>query len=114
MDFTLTVVVLVTFLFSGAVKLFGVPQSVAIRDQLGVSPGLWRLIGVLEWLAVAGILVGSKVPLIGTLALVGLVLLMVGATASRLRVRDSAVMIALDVAVLALVVVTLLRQLGQV
>lgn len=110
-DHVLAILIAVIFLFSGAVKIFGVPQSLAIRDHLGMSPGLWRAIGVLEWLAVAGIVVGTRVPVIGTLALVGLAFLMAGAMTARLRVRDAAWAIAMDVVVFALVVVTLVRHL---
>ena len=110
-DHVLAILVAVIFLFSGAVKVFGVPQSLAIRDHLGISSDLWRAIGVLEWLGVAGIVMGTRVPLIGTLALVGLAFLMVGAMTARLRVRDAAWAITLDVIVFGLVAVTLVRQL---
>ena len=109
----LAILIAVTFLFSGAIKVLGVPQSLAVRDHLGISPGLWRTIGVLEWLGVVGILMGTHIPLIGTLALVGLALLMVGAMSARLRVRDAAWAVAMDVVVFALVAVTLVRHLPQ-
>lgn len=110
-DHVLVVLVAVTFLFSGAVKILGVPQSLAVRDHLGVSPGLWRAIGVLEWLGVAGLVVGTRIPTIGTLALIGLAFLMVGAMTARLRVRDAAWAIAMDVVVFGLVAFALARHL---
>src|SRR5205809_3758525 len=36
------------FLSAAGMKLAGVPQSLEIRDHLGVAPAQWRLIGVLE------------------------------------------------------------------
>jgi hypothetical protein len=110
-DHVLAILIAVIFLFSGAVKILGVPQSVAVRDHLGISPGLWRTVGALEWLGVTGLVVGTRVPILGTLALVGLAFLMVGAMTSRLRVRDAAWAIAMDVVVFGLVVVALVRHL---
>ncbi|GAA3802472.1 DoxX family protein [Nocardioides panacisoli] len=107
MDTLLSILVAATFLFSGSIKVFGVPQSLAVRDHLGVPPGLWRLIGVLELLGAVGVLVGLGVGWVGTAALVGLAVLMIGALGSRLRVRDTAVMLAVDVMTLALVVAAL-------
>ena len=74
------------------------------RERFGMSPMLWRTIGVLELAGVAGLLAGIAVPLLGVAAGVGLALLMVGAAASRVRVRDPIPMVAVDVVVLALVV----------
>lgn len=112
MDVVLAVLVAATFAVTGGVKVLGVPQSLAIRDQLGLAPGLWRVIGTLELLGAAGVLVGLAVPVLGTLALLGLVGLMLGAIVSRVRVHDTALMIGLDVVVLALVVVTLVVHLA--
>ncbi len=111
MDTVLAVLVAVTFAVTGGVKVLGVKQSLEIRDQLGIEPELWRIIGALELLGATGVALGLAAPIVGTAALCGLVLLMVGAIVSRLRVHDSPVMIALDVAVLALVVVTLVVHL---
>ena len=44
----LSAFVAVACLGSGAVKIAGAKQSLQIRDQLGVSATLWRVIGVLE------------------------------------------------------------------
>ncbi|MET7332197.1 DoxX family protein [Nonomuraea sp. NPDC005650] len=90
------------FVGTGGIKVLGLPQSLAIRDHLGLRPGLWRLIGVCESAGGAGLLVGLAVPLLGVAASIGLVVLMVGAIVSRIRVSDSAATISVDVLVLAL------------
>jgi hypothetical protein len=43
-----TIVLAALFAFASAIKLLGVPRSSAIRDHLGVSPALWRVIGLLD------------------------------------------------------------------
>ncbi|GAA1560493.1 hypothetical protein GCM10009804_16590 [Kribbella hippodromi] len=102
----LAIVVGVLFIVTGGVKVLGVRQSLAVRDHLGMAPQLWRLIGLLELAGAAGVLIGLKLTVLGVLAAIGLTLLMLGAIASRVKVRDSALMIAADVVVLALVVTT--------
>jgi len=94
------------FLVTGGVKVLGVRQSLEIRDHFGIGAGQWRIIGTLETAGAVGVLIGIAVPALGVLAAVGLAALMIGAIASRIRVKDSVVMIAGDVTVLALVVVT--------
>jgi DoxX-like family len=100
----LTVVLAVVFLISAGMKLLAVPYSVRNRDRFGLSPSLWRTIGVLELAGVAGLFVGAAVPLLGAAAGIGLGLLMVGAAATRVRARDPLVLVLADVVVLALVV----------
>jgi uncharacterized membrane protein YphA (DoxX/SURF4 family) len=100
----LTVVLALVFLASGGMKVLGLPYSVRHRDRFGFSPLLWRTIGVLELAAVAGLFVGIAVPVLGVAAGVGLALLMVGATATRLRAHDPVDQVLGDVAVFALVV----------
>ena len=77
------------FAFAGSIKLLGVKQSLAIRDHLGISPSQWRIIGVLEWAGVAGVLAGLAWSPIGIAAAVGLTLLSVGAIVSHVRSSDS-------------------------
>jgi hypothetical protein len=96
------------FLVTGGVKVLGVPQSLAIRDHFGMSPNLWRTVGVLESAGAVGVLLGIAVTPLGLVALVGLALLMCGAIASRLRVHDPVLMVLSDVAVLGLVIATAL------
>ncbi|MGW0201678.1 DoxX family protein [Nonomuraea sp. NPDC003201] len=93
------------FLGTGGVKVLSLPQSLAIRDHLGLRPRLWQLIGVCESAGGLGLLAGLVVPLLGVAASIGLVMLMAGAIISRIRVSDSAATISVDVLVLALVAV---------
>ncbi len=100
----LTVVLAVVFVLSAGMKLVALPYSVRNRDRFGMSPSLWRAIAALELAGVAGLFVGIAVPLLGVLAGVGLALLMVGATVTRVRAHDPVVQVLGDVVVLALVV----------
>jgi len=100
----LTVLLALVFLASAGMKLLGLGSSVRNRDRFGLSPVLWRTIGLLELAGVAGILLGLAVPVLGVIAGIGLGLLLVGAAATRLRVHDPAAALLGDVAVLALVI----------
>jgi uncharacterized membrane protein YphA (DoxX/SURF4 family) len=84
----LTAFLAVAFLGSGAVKLAGAKRSLQIRDQLGVSAALWRVIGALEIAGAAGLAIGLVLPMLGVAAAAGLSLLMVGAIAAHARARD--------------------------
>jgi hypothetical protein len=57
-------------------------------EHAGFSVSAYRRIGALEILAVAGLLVGAFVPVIGALAAVGLLLLLGGAVLVHLRNGD--------------------------
>ena len=83
-----TILLAVLFTFSSSIKLLGVPQSLAIRDHLGVRPVQWRVIGALELAGVVGVLVGLVWAPIGIAAAIGLALLSVGAVAFHLRAAD--------------------------
>jgi uncharacterized membrane protein YphA (DoxX/SURF4 family) len=107
----LAIVVAVTFVFTGGIKVFDVPASLEIRDSLDVPPGLWRVIGVLEWLGAAGVAVGLAYRPLGLAAAVGLTGLLLGAMSTRVRAarrhgRSEATGIALDVGTFALAAVT--------
>jgi hypothetical protein len=77
------------FGFSSLIKLFGVRQSLAIRDHLGVKPTQWRVIGLLELAGVAGVLAGLGWAPIGVAAAIGLGLLSLGAIAFHVRASDT-------------------------
>jgi hypothetical protein len=87
-----TVLLAAMFAFASSIKLFGVRQSLEIRDHLGISANPWRVIGVLELAGVVGVLVGLVWcrPL-GIAAAAGLALLSVGAIVSHLRAKDEVV-----------------------
>lgn len=59
-------------------------------DRLGVSTRLARLIGVLEILGAAGLVIGLWIGPLGIAAAAGLVLLMTGAVIYHVRARDTA------------------------
>jgi hypothetical protein len=81
----LAIVVIILFTLTGALKIFRVPASLEIRDALDVPPGLWTLIGVLEWLGVAGVVAGFWYHALGLAACIGFSCLLVGALLTRLR-----------------------------
>ena len=105
-----TVVLAILFAFSSSIKLLGAPQSLAIRDHLGVSPTVWRLIGVCELAGVIGVLAGLAWPPIGIAAAIGLALLSVGAVAFHLRASDGIVKTAPAVLGILLAVATAILQ----
>jgi hypothetical protein len=95
----------VAFAAAGSAKLAAVP---AMRDRaahVGFSVSAYRWIGLLEVLAVLGLLVGVFVPLIGALAAAGLLMLLGGALVTHLRngdgVREIAPAIVLGLVTLA-------------
>jgi DoxX-like family len=98
--------------FAGLIKVVGLPQSLTIRDHLGVKPVQWRLIGSLELAAVAGVLIGLSWPPIGVAAAVGAALLLLGAIGFHARASDSAADTAPAVIGLGLAVATAILQSG--
>ena len=98
------------FAFAGLIKLFGVRQSLAIRDHLGVKPVQWRVIGLLELAGVAGVLVGLVWAPIGVAAAIGLALLVSGAIVFHVRASDSVADTAPAVIGLGLAVATAILQ----
>jgi len=110
------VLTVVIFALSGAVKLFGVKASLEQRDALAVPPGLWRTIGVLELLGVLGV-AGAWFRLLpvwlGEAAAVGFILLILGATLTRLRAKSPAGLILMDLVTLVLAILTLVVLRGR-
>jgi hypothetical protein len=103
--FVLASVVGLLFICTGAVKLVGVPFSLAMRDHLGVSVNLWRIIGALEVLGGMGVIIGIAVEWLQILTYGCLAALMVGALMYRFRAKDGIVWIGADLGTLAFVVV---------
>jgi DoxX-like family len=81
-------VLVLAFGLLGSAKLAAVPAMRARAQHVGYSVDAYRRIGVLEILAVLGILVGAAVPVIGALAGTGLILLLGGAVVIHLRNGD--------------------------
>jgi len=105
-----TILLAALFTFASAIKLFGVPQSLAVRDHLGISPALWRSIGLLELAGVVGVLAGLAWAPIGVAAAVGLALLSVGAVVSHVRASDGLADTAPAVIAVALAAATAVLQ----
>jgi DoxX-like family len=78
----------IAFAVLGSAKLAAVPAMRARAQHVGFSVSAYRRIGLLEVLAVLGLLVGVFVPLIGALAAAGLLMLLGGALVAHLRNRD--------------------------
>ncbi|MFI6812995.1 DoxX family protein [Nonomuraea sp. NPDC050328] len=85
---TLSVILAISFLGSGAMKLFGQAKVVAGLKELGVSRQMTAVIGALELAASAGLLIGIAVRWLGVAAAGGLVLLMIGAVVTHVRAGD--------------------------
>ena len=103
----------VAFAALGSAKLAAVPAMRTRAEHVGFSVSAYRRIGLLEVLAVFGLLLGAFVPLIGALAAAGLLMLLGGALVTHLRNGDGMREIAPAV-VLGLVTLTyLLLVLGD-
>ena len=109
----LTVILAAVFLSTAVPKLAGKAQMRQRMDHLGVSPGLTRVLGVLELAAVAGLLLGLLWAPLGIAAAVGIALQMVGAVVYHARAKDPAAEtltpVIFAVAAVALVVLHVLK-----
>ncbi|MPY56017.1 DoxX family protein [Streptomyces spongiae] len=85
----------------GLAKIAAVPFMRQAAAHLGMSPGLYRVIGTLEVAGAAGLLLGLASAPLGVAAAAGLAVLMVAAAVVHLRHGDPPVQ-ALPAAVLAL------------
>lgn len=79
---------IIAFATLGSAKLAAVPAMRSRAAHVGFSVATYRRIGLLEVLAVLGILVGAAIPAIGVVAAAGLVLLLGGAIVAHLRNGD--------------------------
>jgi hypothetical protein len=100
-------------LFSGSRKLAGGKAVTDEAAHLGVPVRAYRLIGVAEAAAAAGLLIGLAWAGLGVAAAAGLVLLMSGALISHIRVGDAAGRWAPAAVLAVLAVVTLLLRIGS-
>jgi hypothetical protein len=84
----LAALLVIAFTITGAAKLAAVPAMRARAEHVGFSVAGYRRIGLLEILAVLGLVVGAFIPVIGALAAVGLLMLLGGALITHLRNGD--------------------------
>jgi hypothetical protein len=105
-----TILLALLFAFASSIKLVGARQSLEVRDHLGVTPTLWRVIGALELAGVVGVLVGLAWAPLGVAAAIGLALLSVGAVAYHVRASDGFVLMAPAVLAIVLAVATAILQ----
>jgi DoxX-like protein len=99
---------LLAFLFGAAAagKLTKMRSELDKARKLKISWPRYRLIAVPEAAAAAGLLAGLGIAPLGIAAAIGLVALMAGALAFRIRVRDTIPFLAGDAAILALAAAT--------
>ena len=99
-------ILVVAFAALGSAKLAAVPAMRARAEHVGFSVSSYRGIGLLEVLAVVGLLAGAFVPVLGALAAGGLLSLVGGAVVVHLRngdgVREIAPALVLGVLTLSL------------
>jgi putative oxidoreductase len=77
------------FVLIGCLTLVGQKKIVENFRRFGYPQWFRKVIGILEALGGAGLLIGIWMPFLAGLASAGLVLVMLGAIASHLRARDS-------------------------
>lgn len=83
-----SVLLVVVFVFSGVRKIPGAATAATEAEHLHLPLAGYRLIGVAEVLGAAGLLVGIACAPLGVLAAGALVVLMIGAVGTHLRVHD--------------------------
>jgi hypothetical protein len=75
-------------IFSAACDFVRYKQISLAMARAGVPDSWMNTLGILKFAGALGLLVGIRVPLVGTAAALGLVLFFVGAIATHLRARD--------------------------
>jgi hypothetical protein len=105
---------LLVFAFGGAAigKLVRQKQQVRTAEKLRIPWRRYRLIGVLEGAASAGLLLGYARGPLAVAPAIGLALLMAGALAFRVRVHDSVGFLFGDAVLLVLAVATAVLRLA--
>ncbi|NNG35197.1 DoxX family protein [Nakamurella aerolata] len=102
------------FIGAGLGKLRRAEPVTGVLVRLGVSPGLQRMVGVLEVLGGIAAIVGFWLQPLGIIATSGLVLMMIGALVFHVRARDSFKEMSGAVYLLVLSVVVLIFQIVTV
>lgn len=94
------------YAIGGAGKLLSASQQVKTAEHLNIPWPRFRLIGIAELSASGGLLTGLAITPLGVAAAGGLVLLMAGALAFRLRAHDKPVFLLGDTMFLLLAAAT--------
>jgi hypothetical protein len=100
------------FVFGSAAvgKLLRQRQQVQTAEKLRIRWNRYRWIGVPEGAASIGLLTGYAIASVGAAAAIGLVLVMAGALAFRLRVHDAVGFLLGDAVLLALAAATVVLR----
>ena len=109
----LSCVLALFYAIGGTGKLLGARQQIQTAEHLGIPWSRFRLIGISELSASGGLLAGLAITPLGFAAACGLVLLMTGALAFRLRVRDKPVFLLGDAMFLLLAAATAVVRLAS-
>jgi hypothetical protein len=83
-----TVLAAAANIFSATLDFIRFKQVLINMQKAGVSESWITTLGILKAAGAAGLLIGIRVPLIGTAAATGLTLFFVGAIITHLRARD--------------------------
>jgi uncharacterized membrane protein YphA (DoxX/SURF4 family) len=78
------------FIAAGVPKLLKAQSAVTQAEELKIAPTSYQIIGVLELLGAAGVLLGLWTSWLGVAAGAGLALMMVGAVITHVRAGQSA------------------------
>ena len=97
----------------GVGKFTGAKRQTEAADRLKIAWGRYRLIGIPEVAAAAGLLVGIVVAPLGAAAAIGLAVLMSGAVAARVRVHDSVGFLVADSVLLAVASMTAVLRIAS-
>src|SRR5712691_9714143 len=102
-----TVLAAAAYIFSATLDFIRYKQVLINMAKAGVPESWVTMLGALKAAGALGLLIGIRVPLIGTVAAIGLILFFVGAIITHLRARDysfglAVVFLLLAVAALAL------------
>jgi hypothetical protein len=106
----LSVLLALAFAGAGVPKILAQPKMVEAAAHLGLPVRSFRIIGLVEVAAAAGLLIGLAWAPLGIAAAAGLVLLMIGAIVFHVRAKDPVEAMAPVVVLAVLSVVTLVLR----
>jgi len=106
----LSVLLALTFAGAGVPKILAQPKMVEAAAHVGFSVRSFRVIGLVEVAAAAGLLIGLAWAPLGIAAAAGLVLLMLSAVVVHVRAKDPVAAMAPVLVLAVLSVVTLVLR----